>query len=177
MRTRTGNRTRGFTLVEILMVVVMISIIAFMAVPYMQGLIDKYRVRSAAREFVGLFNRVRAAAIQAPAALGNPPYQIRIDCGADTFSVDPAIPGGGKLSFSAAQDFLGVNIYAVEGNLNNAPAGEMTGVVTRGVERTGSCALVGGTRNFTVFLSAPNNNFYRVQVYGTIGATKILAGW
>src|SRR3990170_4683312 len=103
-------------MIEILMVVVIISIIAFMSAPYLQGMIDKYRVRSAARDFVGLFNRVRVAAIQAPTALGNTPYQIRIDCGADSFSVTPDIPTGGKTSYSAGQDFLGVNIYAVEGN-------------------------------------------------------------
>ena len=175
---KIGTRQKaGFTLVEVAIIVAIIGILSTMAIPYMQGMLDKHRVRSATREFVGLFNGARAAAVQAPVALGNTPYQITIDCGTDSFSVSPALPHGGSSSYSAATDFKGVNIYAVESNLNSAPGSEQSGAVSRGIERVGSCTAVSGTRNFTVFFTSPRHNRYRVQILGTIGTAKIVQGW
>lgn len=168
---------RGFTLIEIMIALAILGILAMIAVPSIQGMISKYRARSSARDFVGLFLRTRTAAVQAPVALGNRPYTLTVDCGGDSFSVNPALPGGGKSSFSAAADFPGVNIYAVEANLDLSPAAEQTTVTTRRLERVGSVEAVSGVRNFTVFIEAPQGNRYRVQVYGTVGAVKILSGW
>jgi len=174
LRTR---QNAGFTLVELAIIVAIISILSTMAIPSLQGMLDRHRVRAATREFVGLFNRTRAAAVQAPSALGNIPYQITVDCGTDSFSVSPTLPGGGTTSYSAAVDFKGVNIYAVEQNLNSAPGAEQSSSASRGIERSGSCAAVSGTRNFTVFFTSPRQNRYRVQVLGTLGTAKIVQGW
>lgn len=177
MRKIGTRRNAGFTLVEVAIIVAIIGILSVMAIPSMQGMLDRHRVRSATREFVGLFNRTRAAAVQAPVALGNTPYTITIDCGTEGFSVSPALPRGGGSSYSAATHFLGVNIYAVESNLNSAPGAEQSGAVSRGIERAGSCTEVSGTRNFTVFFTSPRQNRYRVQILGTIGTAKIVQGW
>ena len=171
------RRDAGFTLIEVMIVCAIIGILALMSIPTLQGTIERYKVRAAAREFTGLFNRMRAASVHAPAALGNTPYQIRIDCGTDNIAVIPALPGGGRSSYSAAKDFTGVNIYAVESNLNTAPAAEQTGTATRGMDRSGSCTMDSGTRNFTVFFATPRGLRYRVQVYGTIGRAQIVSGW
>ncbi|MDX1815578.1 MAG: prepilin-type N-terminal cleavage/methylation domain-containing protein [Thermodesulfobacteriota bacterium] len=177
MRTIRTRQNAGFTLVEIAIIVAIIAILSTIAIPSMQGVIDRQRVRTATREFMGLFNRTRAAAVHAPVALGSTPYQITIDCGTDSFLVSPVLPGGGSSSYSAADDFKGVNIYAVEPNLNTAPGAEQSGPVNRSIERTGSVAPVSGTRNLTVFLTSPRQNKYRVQILGTIGTAKILQGW
>lgn len=179
-----GRNNSGFTIIEIMIALAILGIMTFMAIPSFQGMIYKYRARTAAREFVGLFLRARAMSVQAPVALGNQPYTLQIDCGADSFrlvrtldNVVPSLAGGGRASFTAASDFPNVNVYAVEANLNAAPTGESTATVTRSFDRTGSCEQVSGTRNYTVFFDAPGNNRYRVQVYGTVGAVKVLTGW
>lgn len=178
------GKNAGFTLIEIMIAVAILGIMTLIAIPSFQGLVHKYRARTAAREFVGLFMKARAMAVQAPIALGNNPYTLQIDCGADSFrlvrTMDNAVPamaGGGRAVFTAASDFPGVNIYSVEANLNPSPAAEMTTVETRSLDRTGSCEQVSGTRNYTVFFDAPGNNRYRVQVYGTVGAVKVVTGW
>jgi len=179
-RTGTGGRNRGaggFTLIEVVIALVIIGILAFMAVPSFQGMIQKYRARSAARDFVGLFQRVRTAAVQAPAVLGNVPYTFSIDCHNDAFSVSPVLPDGSKSSFSAASDFPTVDIYAVDANLEPSPSGSQDNVTVRRIERSGSVERVSGGRNFTVFIEAPPGNRYRVQVHGTVGAVKIVSGW
>lgn len=179
-----GRKKAGFTLLEIMITLAILGIMTFMAIPSLQGLVHKYRARTAAREFVGLFMRARAMAVQAPMTLGSAPYTLAIDCGADSFrlvqtpdNVVPAITGGGRATFIAASDFPGVNIYAVEANLNAAPSAEGTGIVNRSFDRTGSSESVSGSRNYTVFFEAPGNNRYRVQVYGTVGAVKVVTGW
>jgi prepilin-type N-terminal cleavage/methylation domain-containing protein len=171
------RRNTGFTLIEVMIVCAVIGILAMMSVPTLQGIIERYRLRAASMEFTGLFNRMRAASVHAPTASGSTPYQISIDCGNESFSVTPALPGTGKSSYSAASDFAGVNVYAVESNLNNAPAAEQTGIVTRGIDRSGSTTMDSGTRNFTVFFATPNGLRYRVQVYGTIGRAQIISEW
>jgi prepilin-type N-terminal cleavage/methylation domain-containing protein len=180
------RKNAGFTLIEIMIAVAILGIMTFMAIPSIQGLVHKYRARTAAREFVGLFMRGRAMAVQAPIALGSSPYQMQIDCGGDSFrlvrfpfvdNVVASISGGGKAFFAAASDFPGVNVYAVDAGLNAAPASEGNTSVTRTLDRTGSSESVSGTRNYTVFFEAPGNNRYRVQVYGTVGAVKVVTGW
>jgi prepilin-type N-terminal cleavage/methylation domain-containing protein len=177
-----GRKTAGFTLLEVMIVVAIMGIMAFIAIPSFQGLIYKYRARTAAREFVGLFMRAKTASVQAPIALGSSPYQLRVDCANDALSVAPTLPGRGKSSFTAASDFPGVNIFALEAHLNAAPTATgagMTGNVTRTFDRAGSSSQdnVANTRNYTVFFEAPGNNRYRVQVYGTVGAIKVITGW
>jgi len=179
-----GRGHAGFTIIEIMIALAILGILTFMAIPSFQSMVHKYRARTAAREFVGLFMRGRAMAVQAPIALGNNPYTLQIDCGADSFrlvqttdNVVPGMAGGGRAVFTAASDFPGVNIFAVEANLNSSPAAEITSVVSRSFDRTGSSESVSGTRNYTVFFEAPGNNRYRVQVYGTVGAVKVITGW
>jgi len=174
-----GRKTAGFTLLEVMIVVAIMGIMAFIAIPSFQGLIYKYRARTAARDFVGLFMRAKTASVQAPIGTS---YTLSVDCANDAFSVAPTLPGGGKSSFTAASDFPGVNIFALEAHLNAAPTATgagMTGNVTRTFDRAGSSSQdnVANTRNYTVFFEAPGNNRYRVQVYGTVGAIKVITGW
>ncbi len=180
----SGRGNDGFTIIEIMIAMAVLGIMTFIAIPTFQGLVYKYRARTAAREFVGVFMRGRAMAVQAPAALGSNPYTMQIDCGTDSFrlvqstdNVVPSMTGGGRAAFTAASDFPGVNVFAVEANLNPSPSAEITTVESRSFDRTGSCEQVSGTRNYTVFFDGPGNNRYRVQVYGTIGAVKVITGW
>lgn len=67
MEGKTRDMTRGekgFTLVELMIVVAMLGIVAFMAYPSIMGAIQNYKIRSAASDIAGNIKLTRAYAIK-----------------------------------------------------------------------------------------------------------------
>lgn len=57
--------SRGFTLVELMVVVAIVAILAVMAAPNYRDMIDRYRVRSAADDVLSVLSNARAGAVKA----------------------------------------------------------------------------------------------------------------
>lgn len=55
---------KGFTLVELMVVVAIVAILAVMAAPSYRDMIDRYRLRSATEEVVSVISNARAGAVK-----------------------------------------------------------------------------------------------------------------
>ena len=78
---------RGFTLVEVMVVVVIVGLMAGLAATRMDFLVPKYRLRGAAREVAGLFKQARSRA----AGSGHDVY-VEIDLPRGTYWLLIAFP-------------------------------------------------------------------------------------
>jgi len=58
------NRQSGFTLIELMVVLVLVAIVAGIAIPSMSDLIDRHRVTSVTNSSLGLLNFARSEAIR-----------------------------------------------------------------------------------------------------------------
>ena len=63
--TRTGLRSRGFTLVEMLVVAALIAVLSALTIPAMRGLVGASGVRGAVGSVLGTLEQARNAAIEA----------------------------------------------------------------------------------------------------------------
>lgn len=59
------KRARGFTLVELMVVVAVVAILAAMAAPSYRDMVDRYRVRGAADDVLSVLSNARAGAVKA----------------------------------------------------------------------------------------------------------------
>jgi type II secretion system protein H len=114
-----GGLRRGFTLVEMLMVVVIISIMSVAIVAEMHGTFQDALLRSTSRELAGAFNLASSRAISV-----NRPHRIRIDRVAHRYFLERSTRGGSE--FRPAQDVPGssgtldarIAIQILEGGVN-----------------------------------------------------------
>jgi type II secretion system protein H len=80
---------RGFTLIELMIVVVIIGLIAVIAIPTLAGDLKDRRTRRAAEEIASLFRNARMRALGRGAAV-----MVHYDASAKSFSVREAVRGG-----------------------------------------------------------------------------------
>jgi prepilin-type N-terminal cleavage/methylation domain-containing protein len=95
-----GDRRRGFTLVEMLVVVAVISIMSVAIVAEMHGTFQDALLRSTSRELAGVFNLASSRAISI-----NRPHRIRLDRVAHRYVLERSTRGGAD--FHPAQDVPG----------------------------------------------------------------------
>jgi len=74
IRNSTSGALPGFTLLELMVVVVLISIATAVIVPQMKGTYEDARLRSASRELVGVFNIASSRAVSR-----NEIHRVRLD--------------------------------------------------------------------------------------------------
>lgn len=79
MRSILRQRPRGFTMIELVVVVTLIAMFAVLAVPSFQKLIDKYRLKSAAEAMAGELQFARSEAVK----LAQPVY-MKFNTGANS---------------------------------------------------------------------------------------------
>lgn len=96
----SGGRRRGFTLVEMLVVVAIISIMSLAIVAEMHGTFQDALLRSTSRELAGAFNLASSRAISI-----NRPHRIRLDRLAHRYFLERGTRGGSD--FHPAQDVSG----------------------------------------------------------------------
>jgi type II secretion system protein H len=98
-RNKGGSR-RGFTLVEMLVVVVIISIMSMAIIAEMHGTFQDALLRSTGRELAGAFNLASSRAISV-----SRPYRIRLDNAAHRYFLERAARG--RADFRLARDVPG----------------------------------------------------------------------
>jgi prepilin-type N-terminal cleavage/methylation domain-containing protein len=79
---------RAFTIIELIVTLAILSILSAIAIPWMGGILDKVKVRSAAAEIESLFSAARhiaiARAAQATVEIDPVAQSINISVGSDT---------------------------------------------------------------------------------------------
>ncbi len=95
-----GGRRRGFTLVEMLVVIAIISIMSVAIVGELHGTLQDALLRATSRELAGAFNLASSRAISI-----NRPHRIRIDRLTHRYFLERSARGGSE--FRPAQDVPG----------------------------------------------------------------------
>jgi type IV fimbrial biogenesis protein FimT len=97
----TRARPAGFTVIEILMVLVILGLVAAVGAPSMRDLIASTRVKGAASDLFGSLMFARSEAIKrnanvdvVPVSASNWTAGWSVKVGSDTLTVTPAIAGG-----------------------------------------------------------------------------------
>ena len=96
---RTSGRDRGFSLIEMLFVVLIVLIMAAMAIPLVSNVVSNFRLRGAVSSVTGAIQSTRYQAI-----FQGCPYQLVFDNAANTYQVQTqqvgaTCPGGAFASF------------------------------------------------------------------------------
>lgn len=104
MLALSGQRTRGFTLLELLITMAVVAILAAVAVPSFQNMIATQQVRSAASDLVSALNFARSEAVKRnttvrvdpgidPGDDWNDGWEVYVDGSADPIRVHNGLDG------------------------------------------------------------------------------------
>jgi len=154
MEWKNMKNSKGFTLIEVIIVVAIIGIIAAISIPSMSGWLSNYRLKAAAREIYGQFQRAKMEAIKR-----NQPVAIVFDTtGTDQYQVFVDLNNNKSLETGAGEQLLAKNVMK-NGIVLSAITftANSTGFTPRGLVSGGSGSVTisspTGSRNFTLTTS------------------------
>ena len=102
-KPRTDSRSSGFTLLELMVVVVLIGIMTAMIIPEMKGTYEDALLRSTGRKLVSVLNLASSRAITL-----NQLHRVRLDTGRGKFVLErPVRDGEGGSGFVPVRDISG----------------------------------------------------------------------
>lgn len=105
MNPQTGMsalRTRAFTLIELMTVIVIIGIMTAMIIPEMRGTFEDALLRSTSRDLVSVFELASSRAISF-----NQLHRVRLDSESGRYLVERQVREGGQEDFVALTDVAG----------------------------------------------------------------------
>src|SRR5258708_616761 len=172
LHSTTQKKGRGFSLIELLIVVAIIMILAAISVPRLLNTVSDINLRYAATNISGLLQSARMQAVQKntfytvqPTALptGGTGYYVHLH-GGTYVSGDPVLPLGSQTTayiglgsgapnestFASGSSSSGLTFVPNSGA--GAPSFNARGLPFVGVIATGACPLVPG-QGFVIFLS------------------------
>jgi type II secretion system protein H len=100
--TRPGDARNGFTLIEMMVVVILIGIMAAAIIPAMKGTYEDALLRSTGREVVNACGLASSRAVSF-----NQPYRLRIDLRTGKYSVEKRVRQDGEEQFVPLRDVPG----------------------------------------------------------------------
>ena len=168
----TQKRGRGFSLIELIIVVAMIMILAAISVPRLLNTVSDINLRYAATNISGLLQAARMSGVRKntfytvqPTTLstGGTGYYVHVQGGSYVVG-DPLLPFGSQISayiglgsgapneatFASGTSSNGLSFAPNSGT--NPPSFNARGLPCIGVPATGACPLVPG-QGFVMFLS------------------------
>jgi prepilin-type N-terminal cleavage/methylation domain-containing protein len=172
LHSTTQKRGRGFSLVELLIVIAMIMILAAISVPRLLNSISDINLRYAATNISGLLQSARISAVRKnsfytvqPTTLstGGTGYYVHVQ-GGSYVTGDPVLPLGSQTTayigtgsgapnestFTSGTSSTGLSF--APNSASDAPSFNARGLPCIGVPATGACPLVPG-QGFVIFLS------------------------
>lgn len=174
------QQARGFTLVELMVVIAVVAILAVVAMPSYRELMDNYRVRKAGEDVISLISNARSGAVKLHREVG-------VNVAADGASwcagaIAAPKPGDGVLAGSAdpsACTCSDTSKCVVEGELVVIPKDKHPGVTLGGGTSlvfngvTGATTGLGGVE---INLHSPLNKFTAKVVVTPLGQANLTIG-
>lgn len=152
MHVRTS---KGFTLVELMVVIAVVAILAAAAMPAYRNLLDRYRVGKAAEDVISVISNARAGSVKVHRRV-NVAFQNDWCVGANA-ALEPT--GGVRAGAATACDCASANTCLVDGEMLAIPVGKHPGVTMTSandsLEFDGIVGATTGLATRTVTLLSP----------------------
>jgi type IV fimbrial biogenesis protein FimT len=158
------HRQAGFTMVELMIVIVVIAILSAIAVPNIINSLPNYRLKAAARDMISSFQKAKMEAVKrnrdvviqftpgAYAASGRVgSYQVFVDDGSGGGTEGDGIQNGSERVLAQVTMPKNVSLY------NTTFPGHLTGFNSRGLPTSGVATYFAPMRN-------NNSRFYRIAL-------------
>lgn len=143
MKMKTGKDRSGFTLIELMVAVAIISVLAGVAIPTFSAWLPNYRLKGAARD---LYSNIQLAKMEA--IKQNTDISITFQAGPDRYSIADVLPNPVLLADCGG----GVNY--------EAPTGFSNTLATITYNQRGICTAGNGT--FVYISNSKKSTFFRV---------------
>lgn len=152
-----GQTTKGFTLVELMVVIAVVAILAAAAMPVYRNLLDRYRIGKAAEDVISVISNARAGSVKLHRRV-NVAFTTSNDwCVGANAAPEPT--GGARAGAATACDCASANTCLVDGEMLAIPLGKHPGVsmtaASGNLEFDGIVGATTGLATRTVTLLSP----------------------
>lgn len=152
-----AKHAKGFTLVELMVVIAVVAILAAAAMPAYRNLLDRYRIGKAAEDVISVISNARAGSVKLHRRV-SVAFTTSADwCVGANAAAAPS--GGARAGAAAACDCASPNTCSVDGEMLVVPLGKHPGVsmtaASGNLEFDGIVGATTGLATRTVALQSP----------------------
>ena len=171
-----GRTSKGFTLVELMVVIAVVAILAVVAMPSYQALMDNYRVRKAGEDVVSLISSARSGAVKLHREVN-----VSFTTGASwcVGANSAATPAAGAPAGTAGTcDCSSTTACMLDGELVTIAPSKHPGVsmasATNALVFNGVTGATSGLAGSTVVLDSPLNKFSATVTVTPLGQANLV---
>jgi type IV fimbrial biogenesis protein FimT len=174
-----GQNSKGFTLIELMVVIGVLAILSAVAMPSYRELMDNYRVRQAGEDVISLISSARTGSVKLHRQV-NVSFTTGTNwCAGANAAVEPT--GGALAGAAAACDCANPStcVLGTSGTERAAiPAGKHPGVTmataTNALVFNGVSGVTTGLTGTTVTLTSPMNKFTATVTVTPLGQSNLV---